>query len=461
MALCRTACIMSGMRTPNFIACIALFAVFPCSAITQGRGGRGQVDSTPELLKAAALLDVKTGQYIRPGMILVESGRIAAVGTNLAAPEGARILDLPDLTLLPGLIDCHVHLFLHSAPAGQRVDEAGQTVRESVPERTILATLAAKADLMAGFTAERDMGTEGAGSADTAVRQAINSGEIPGPRLWISGNAISIIGGHESARGYNPAIPIPDNATMVTGVEQIIATIRQQIHDGATFIKMYETGSERMANGDFQVQYQFTEPELAAAVAEAAREGTFVGVHDNGEPGTLYAAQAGVESIDHATQLSPETMRLMVQKHIFAVPTFTIFEYFASPEGGGRGGPNPTNEYKAAQFRKQIAAGVPFAMGSDVGPFPHGTQAKEFYWMVHYGLSPLAAIQAGTINGAQLLRDDHNLGSLDPGKFADIVGVSGDPLQDITLLEHVQFVMKGGIIYKSNEPNTAAPPSTR
>ncbi|MGH9394715.1 MAG: amidohydrolase family protein, partial [Terriglobales bacterium] len=418
-------------------------------APAQGRGRGAATAAPPVLLKAAAVLNVKTGAYLRPGMVLVENGRIAQVGAELAAPAGAATLDLGSLTLLPGMIDAHVHLFLHAAPPGQRVDEAGQTVRESVPERTILATLAAKADLMAGFTAERDMGTEGAGSADTDLRNAINRGQIPGPRLWISGNAISIIGGHESLRGYNRAIPIPDNADMVTGVDQLIATIRRQIADGATFIKMYETGSERMVNGEFQVQYQFTEPELAAAVQEAAREGTFVGVHDNGEPGTLYAAQAGVASIDHATQLSPQTMRLMVEKHIFAVPTFTIFEFFASPEGGGRGGPNPTNEYKAAEFRQQIAAGVPFAMGSDVGPFPHGTQAKEFYWMVHYGMSPLAAIQAGTINAAELLRDDKDLGSLDPGKFADIVGVAGDPLQDITLLQHVAFVMKGGVVYKN------------
>lgn len=403
----------------------------------------------PVLLRAAAVLNVETGAYTRPGMILVENGRITAVGANLTAPAGAKTIDLGNLTLLPGLIDAHVHLFLHSAPAGQRVDEQGQTVHESVPERTILATLAAKADLMAGFTAERDMGTEGAGSADTAVRQAINNGSIPGPRLWISGNAISIVGGHETARGYNPALLIPDNATMVTGVNELIATIRQQIKDGATFIKMYETGSERMVNGEFHAQYQFTEPELAAAVEEAAREGTFVGVHDNGEPGTLYAAQAGVDSIDHAAQLSPETMRLMKERRIFAVPTFAIMEYFNSVAGGGRGTPSATEEYKAAEFRKQIAAGVPFAMGSDVGPFPHGSQGSEFTWMVHYGMSPLAAIQAGTIHGAELLRADKNMGSIAPGKFADIVGVAGDPLQDISLLEHVQFVMKGGVVYKN------------
>ncbi|MGH9474669.1 MAG: amidohydrolase family protein [Terriglobales bacterium] len=433
----------------------ALLLVTGAAALAQTDGGLRGAPTQPELLRAAAVLNVKTGQYIRPGMILVERGRIAAIGANLTAPDGAKVIDLPNLTLLPGLIDAHVHLFLHSAPPGQRVDEGGQTVHESVAYRTILATLHAKADLLNGFTSEKDMGTEGAGPADTAVRQLINSGRIEGPRMWISGNAISIIGGHESARGYNPDILIPDNATMVTGITQLVAAIREQIHEGSTFVKMYETGSERMVNGEYKVQYQFTEPELAAGVEEAAREGTFVSVHDNGEPGTLYAAQAGVASIDHATQLGPETMRLMVQKRIFAVPTFQVFEYFNSKAGGGRGGPDPVLDYKAAQFRKQIAAGVPFAMGSDVGPFPHGTQSEEFYWMVHFGLSPLAAIQAGTINGSELFRDDKDIGSLDIGKYADIDGFTGDPLQDITVLEHVRFVMKGGVVYKNDNTQSA------
>lgn len=402
----------------------------------------------PVLVEAAAMLNVKTGQYTRPARILVEQGRIAALGADVAAPEGVKVLDLGNLTLLPGLIDCHVHMFLHPMAYGHSPDEAGQTIRESVPERTIIAVLQAKQDLMAGFTTERDMGTEGAGPADTALRQAINDGEIPGPRLWISGNAISIIGGHEAIYGYNPAIIIPQNADMVTGTTQLIETIRRQHYEGSTFVKIYETGRDEFHNGVFHTPYQFTEPQLAAAVQEAARLGTFVGVHDQGEPGTLYAAEAGVASIDHATQLSPETMKLMVEKHIFAVPTFTVFIAFHSKALGGPGGLDPLIEYKAREFRKQLAAGVPIAMGTDVGPFPHGTQAQEFYWMVHFGMAPLAAIQAGTIHGAELVRDAKDLGSLEVGKYADIVGVAGDPLQDITLLEHVQFVMKGGVVYK-------------
>ena len=238
-------------------------------------------------------------------------------------PQGAKIIDLGDTTLLPGLIDAHVHLFLH--PGAEDL----QTVEESVPWRTILAEQAAKADLLAGFTAERDMGTEGAGSADTAVRDAIDQGLIPGPRLRISGNAIDILGGHEDANRFNPAQHVLSNADYANSAEQLVEVMREQHKEGSDFVKIYETGPDRMIDGVLHTPYQYTEAQLAAAVEEAHRLGTAVAVHAMGEPGTLYAAQAGVASIDHATQLSDETMRLMREKHIFAVPTFAIFDYFA------------------------------------------------------------------------------------------------------------------------------------
>src|SRR5208282_2514891 len=199
----------------------------------------------------------------------------------------------------------------------------------SVPQRTISATLAARDDLMAGFTAERDMGTEGAGSADTAVRNAINQGRIPGPRLRISGNAIDILGGHEDAIGFNPEQRVLSNATYANSAEQLVTAIRQELKEGADFIKIYETGPDTGRNGRLSTPYQYTEAELAAAVQETARVGKRVAVHATGEPGTLYAVQAGVVSVDHAYQLSDETMRLMKEKQIFAVPTFTVSEYFA------------------------------------------------------------------------------------------------------------------------------------
>jgi imidazolonepropionase-like amidohydrolase len=323
-------------------------------------------------------------------------------------------------------------------------------VQESVPQRTILALIAAKADLMAGFTAERDMGTEGAGSADTAVRNAIDQGLEPGPRLRISGNAVDILGGHEDAIGYNPAQHVLPNATWANNAAELVEVIRGQFKEGADFIKVYETGRDALRDGKFSTPFQYTEAELRAAVEEAARVGRRVAVHATGEPGTLYAARAGVASVDHAFQLSEETMRVMRDKQIFAVPTFTIVEYFADHAASQRAAENETRmlEFHAREFRTQLAAGVPMAMGSDVGPFPHGTQAREFVLMVKYGMTPLAALQAGTVNGAKLLGWQDQIGVLKAGYLADIVAVPGDPLQDIGVLQNVAFVMKGGAIYK-------------
>jgi len=363
--------------------------------------------SRPIVLHAARLLNIETGKIITPGEVLVEGDRIVAAGTTVAHPAGAETIDLGNRTLLPGLVDAHVHLFLH--PGAEDL----QTVEESVPQRTIIAVLAARDDLLAGFTAERDMGTEGAGSADTAVRNAIDQGKIPGPRLRISGNAIDILGGHEDANRFNPEQHVLPNATRANNAGQLVSVIRQQFKESADFIKIYETGADSLREGRLSTPYQYTEAELRAAVEETARVGKHVAVHATGEPGTLYAARAGVVSIDHANQLSEETMRLMRDKQIFAVPTFTIWEYFAdhaaSPEESAE--MRRMNELHAQEFRKQLAAGVPMASGSDVGPFPHGTQAREFELLVKYGMTPLAALQAGTLNGAKLLGWDGRIGA--------------------------------------------------
>ncbi len=343
---------------------------------------------------------------------------------------------------MPGLIDAHVHLFLH--PGAEDL----QTVEESVPWRVILAEQAAKADLLAGFTAERDMGTEGAGSADTSIRDAINAGVILGPRMRISGNAIDVLGGHEDANRYNPAQHVLSNADYANSAEQIVEVMREQHKEGSDFAKIYETGKDRMIDGELHTPYQYTAAQLTTAVEEAHRLGVTVGVHAMGEPGTLYAAQAGVASIDHATQLSDETIRLMREKRIFAVPTFTIFDYFAHHRESQDQAASEASllDYKIREFKKQVAAGVPFAVGSDVGPFPHGTQAHELTLMVQYGMTPLAALQADLINGAQLLGWQGQIGELKPGYLADIVAVPGNPLDTIAVIEHVSFVMKGGAV---------------
>jgi len=430
-----------------------IVALVSCAALAQETPvptARGIV------LHAARLLDVANGRIIAPGEVLVEGERISAAGASVPHPAGAQTIDLGDTTLMPGLIDVHVHLFLH--PGAEEL----QTVEESVPQRTILATLAARADLMAGFTAERDMGTEGAGSAGTAVMQAIDQGLIPGPRLRISGNAIDILGGHEDANGFNPAQQVLSNADYANDAEQIVATIRKQYKEGSTFVKMYETGVDSIASSEqkdkpavagdqdfwsFHTPYQYTQAQLKTAVDEAARLGMNVGVHAEGEPGTLYAAQAGVASIDHATQLSDETMRLMKEKHIPAVPTFAVLEYHASSEPAATRA-RALLEYKIREFKRQAAAGIPFAVGSDVGPFPHGTQAKEFELMVRYGMTPTAVLQADYLNGAQILRWRGQIGELKTGYYADVIAVPGNPLEDITAVERVAFVMKGGVVVR-------------
>src|SRR6202051_1645143 len=293
------------------------------------------------VLHAARLLDVASGQVVTPGEVLVRGERIVEAGAKVACPAGAEGIDLGDKTLLPGLIDAHVHLFLH--PGAEDL----QTVQESVPERTLIAASAAKADLMAGFTAERDMGSEGAGCADVAVRNAINTGLIPGPRLRVSCNAIDLTGGHEDAIGYNPAQKVLSNADYADSSDEVVKVMREQRKGGADFTKIYETGRDSFRDGVFRSPYQYTEAELLAAVKEAERLGGGVGsgrgvaVHATGEPGTGYAVTAGVTSIDHAYQLSEATMKAMKEKQIYAVPTFAIAEYFAdhaaTPASAARG----------------------------------------------------------------------------------------------------------------------------
>src|SRR6516162_7695814 len=348
------------MKKASVIVSLWLFfAILGLSVASQGQTLFQKQTQTNEshamVLHAARLQDIRNGRIVKPGELLVQGERILEVGASVKHPPGAEEMDLGDRTLMPGLIDAHIHLFLH--PGAEDL----QTVQESVPQRTIMATLAARDDLMAGFTAERDMGTEGAGPADTAVRDAINAGRIVGPRLRLSGNAINILGGHEDAIGFNPAQHVLANADYANNAEELIAVMRQQYKEGADFTKIYETGADGVQDGKASTPYQYSEAELAAAVDEAARLNGRVAVHATGEPGALYAAQAGVASIDHADQLSDETMQIMRERRIFAVPTFAISEYFAdhaeSPPRAKYA--QQMVKFHIEEFRKQIASGVP------------------------------------------------------------------------------------------------------
>ena len=419
------------------------FAVFASIAI-QAAGQQAAPKFT--VLHAAHVLDVAAGQLITPGEILIEGTHIREVGPQVTHPAGAQRLDLGQTTLMPGLIDAHVHLFLHVG------DEAFQTVNESVPERTLIAADAAKTDLLAGFTAERDMGTEGAGCADVAVRNAINKGLIPGPRLRVSCNAVDINGGHEDTSGLNPEEHLLSNADRANSADELVAVMREQHKQGADFTKIYETGRDHLTGSTFTTPYQYTQAQLAAAVAEANRIGSRVAVHCTGEPGAAYAVAAGVVSIDHGYALSPETMRVMHEKGIYAVPTFAIAEYFAAHAAGQAGAESEhaMQAFHAAEFKKQMAAGVPFAVGSDVGPFPHGTQAREYELMVQYGMSPVDTLRAGLLNGAKLLDWADEIGQLKPGFDADIIAVSGNPLEDVSVLKKPSFVMKDGKVVRKD-----------
>jgi imidazolonepropionase-like amidohydrolase len=427
---------------------LLLAATLATVALTANAQDLEQLDVDSTVLHAARVLDVAAGKVISPGEILVVGDRIREVGTQVNHPTGAIVVDLGDTTLMPGLIDAHVHLFLH--PGAEDL----QTVQESVPERVLSAASAAKADLMAGFTAERDMGTEGAGCADVAVRNAIDRGQIPGPHMRVSCNAIDILGGHEDAIGFNPAQHVLSNADYANNAGELVHIMREQHKGGADFTKIYETGPDSLLGDVFTTPFQYTQAELTAAVTEAHRVGSRVAVHCTGEPGASYAVHAGVASIDHAYQLSPETMKLMREKQIYAVPTFTIMEYFAKhPEHPGDA-PHYQAEldYHAAEFKKQLAAGVPFALGTDVGPFPHGTQAREFELMVQYGMSPADVLRSDLINGAKLLDWADSIGQLKPGYLADIIAVQGDPLANINAVRHTVFVMKDGEIVRRKAP---------
>ena len=401
------------------------------------------------VLHAARMLDVRAGKLITPAEILIEGDSIKEIGTHVSRPSLAQVIDLGDHTLMPGLIDAHVHLFLH--PGAEDL----QTVEESVPQRVLLAAEAARADLQAGFTAERDMGTEGAGSADTAIRDAINAGLIPGPRMRVCGNAISVLGGHEDAIGYNPAQHVLGNADYANTADELVATIRQQRKDGADFTKIYETGADEWTGDSVATPFQYTAAQLKAAVTEAARislgkPGYGVAVHAEAEPGTGYAVEAGVMSVDHADVLSESTMAAMKAKAIPAVPTFAIQEYFehtaATP--ARQQAEHDLLQSHAREFKRQMAAGVPFAVGSDVGPFPHGTQARELELMAQFGMPAADVLRADLLSGAKLLGWEGKIGDLSTGMLADIIAIEGDPLSDIASTTRVRFVMKGGVIFR-------------
>lgn len=418
---------------------IALLTV----CLLQAHAGRAQSGEVTAI-RCGRLINPVDGSVTQNAVIIARGPVIEKVGAGLPVPAGARVLDLSAYTVLPGLIDCHTHILL------QPEDERGAPpiVTKSQAFRTVQGVAAAKRDLEAGFTTMRDLDSEGAGFADVAIRDAINKGIIPGPRLYVSTLSLTITAGHMNNAGLNPDIQIPDPAALVDSRDAMIAEVRRQVKYGADWIKLYATGTLRHINPvTLEPVSQVSEEEVRAVVAEARRWGRDVAAHAYGGEGANNAIRGGVRSIEHGMLMNDQTLKLLVERGVFWCPTLGVYI--------------PEHEEDNTELRRRIVAnhkevfqkamrlGVKIAFGTDVGAYEHGTSAREFKLMVDYGMKPIDAIRAATLRGAELLRMEKQIGAIEPGKFADVIAVEGNPLEDIRAMGRVVFVMKAGKVYKS------------
>ncbi len=400
-------------------------------------------------IRSGKLIDPDSGSVLSGQIILIREGKIDAVGSNLTIPPDARIIDLSKMTVLPGLIDCHTHLAdgAHDTePMNQFKKTAAQVVLESVPN--------ARVTLESGFTTVRDVGVYRA-LGDIALRDAINRGDIIGPRMFVAGAYVTITGGAGAATGLSPDITLPwdlhyGEANSPWEVRQVV---RKLAHDGADHIKTLSSGAVLTHNSNPKSQ-EFTAEELHAAVDEASHFGLRVEAHAHSPEGIKNAIRAGVASVEHATLIDDEGIALAKKNGTYL--DMDIYDEECIQEQGKLGNmPKDFLQHDAQlgraqrdNFRKAVAAGVKMSFGTDAGVCPYGISGRQFAFMVKYGMTPMQAIQAATSNAADLLGRSAELGSIKPGKYADVIAVSGDPLVDIRLLENVQFVMKDGRIYK-------------
>lgn len=400
-------------------------------------------------VRAGKLVDAKTGRVSANQVVLIRGDRIAEVGpaAEVAIPPGAEVIDLTHATVLPGLIDAHTHLFLTGESHG-RYEE--QLLKESWQFRTIEAVVNAKRDLEAGFTTLRDLETEGAMYSDVDVKKAINQGLIPGPRLQVVTRALSTTGGYP-LEGYSPEVPVPSGVQIVDGPEEARKAVREQIKYGADLIKIYGTHRFRFTpDGKLDSIATFTLPETQAIVDEAHRERVKVACHAYGGEGLHNCIDAGVDSIEHGLDLDDAAVSKMIEKGIWLVPTLYVYEYEPEEDLEATGGKTSRARVHEVSFRKALARGAKIAFGTDAGPFPHGTQAKEFEYMTRFGMTNAQALRAATLDAAELMGWSDRIGTIEKGKYADLIAVSGDPLTDITELERVKFVMKGGEVVKND-----------
>lgn len=434
---------------------LAGIALVTCAGQTASLTGPVPVAEQPassvtEYVRAGKLLDVRSGKMLGDQIIVIRGGRVDRVvpSSQEKIPTGAKVVDLSHATVLPGLIDCHTHIMLADSDNSHYEDFL---LKDSYQYRTILATLNVKRDLEAGFTAMRDVETEGAMYSDVDVRNAINQGLIPGPRLKVATRGISSTGGYE-LEGYAPQVTVPTGVQMVDGPYEARKAVREQFNYGADLIKIY--GTDRysfLPNGKIVSVANFSFEEVQAIVDEARLKGIKVACHAYDGPGLHYCIDAGVASIEHGIELDDDAIRKMVAKGTYLVPTLQV--YCCALEKADlamTGGKTSRMAIHQASFEKALAAGVKIAFGTDAGSFPHGTQAIEFAWMTQYGMSPLQAIRSATINAADLMGWADDIGVIEAGKYADIIAVDGDVLNDIRQLEHVKFVMKGGEVVRND-----------
>lgn len=441
----------------SILAALFLIASITPSVLPQSQ--RGQI--TPDapigkgvvVLKAARLIDGTGSAVVNNAVVVVTDDRITAVGTSATVriPANANVIDLGNATLLPGFIDAHTHLIgrVLGDPAGDAA-----SVRDFESFAAILSVANARNTLMAGFTSVRNLGASGRFD-DMAIRKAINEGWAPGPRMQTAGHSLGIRGGHCDENGFTPGLKDPGiEDGIADGPDQIRAAVRYQIKYGADVIKTCATGGV-LSEGDAVGATQYTYEELKAMVEEASKLERKVAAHAHGTEGIKIAVRAGVSSIEHGSFLDEEGAKLMKERGTYLVPTLSAAEAVerAAKNGVLKGLRAEKALAAAASVRRAIrlavATKVLIALGTDAGVVPHGTNGHEFELMVEWGgMSAMDAIVAGTLNGAKLFGWDRNLGSLQTGKWADIVAVSGDPLSDIKAMQNVAFVMKNGVVVK-------------
>jgi imidazolonepropionase-like amidohydrolase len=419
----------------RWVALVLAMLLGPAAALPAAEAPKQAV-----LLKPARVFDGLDGKTHAGWQVLVEGDRIAAVGPNLAAPADAKVIDLPGETLMPGMIEGHGHLFLHPYNETSWDD---QVLHEPLALRTARAVASARATLLAGFTSERDLGTEGAGYADVGLKAAIDQGIVPGPRLNVATRAIVALGAY-GPKGFEPGVAIPQGAEEVSGVESIVAAVRRQIAGGADWVKLY--ADYRWRPGE-DSRPTLSLEEMKAAVAAAHDAGRPVAVHAATAEGMRRAIAAGVDTIEHGYGGTPEIFAEMAKKGIALCPTLAASD--ATSRYRGWSGDEPAPEavlINRRSFQMAMKAGVHICMGGDVGVFAHGTNAREMELMVAGGMSPADVLIAATWGNARWFHLDNKLGAVKPGLLADLIAVEGDPTADIAAVRQVRMVMKGGTV---------------